>query len=414
MRLGTSLKLTELRRVIGGGGGPSEVVNVKVGSFTTPGSAGNQAITGLGFQPKGIIFFSAHVSTEDSVQVHDSLSLGFSDGSNDRVGYHFSRDNLSSSDCNREFRNDACGLGYALGTVSLLTKFSLVSLDADGFTINYSTSGSSAVEFYYIAYGGDVTVEVGSFDTPNTPGIQNVSTGIANADFLMLISGMGGTGNENALGATSLFHMGVATGPANEGHTSSRANDNQSPTVTEKFQATDSIYSLLNGSGGLIDEAQFNGFTGSGFDLNYITKDGTVRRIYYLTIKGGQWEVGNDTSRTSAGIKATTTSFQPKGLGILGHSAASSGSVTAISKHTFGVSDETNDRCSAGIDLDNVGTSDCARINQTDEVISAFTGTGSVAEEANVDSFNPTDFTLNYGVADATAREFIWWVCGDN
>ena len=407
-RLGLGLALTDIRNQVRGEG-----VSTAVGGFTLPGATGDFSVTGLGFEPKAIIFFSSCVGTEDTFQIHSCQHIGITDGTNDRCGYAASIDNVATADTYREFRNDACINFYSLASKTLNTRATLSSFDSDGFTLNFSTNISSTVEVYYIAYGGnDLTFEVGSFDTPTVTGVQNVSTGLDTADFLFLVGGAGGSSNENTLKDISLFSMGAASSATEQGATSTRSNDNVGSTESFRYQSQSKCYAQPSSTGTLLDEAEFDGFTSSGFDVDWTTKDGTSRRIYYLTAKGGQWEVGRNTTKNSTGTQAYTTSFEPKSLCIFSAQSEAAPPVNHI-LNSFGASDGTTNRGFVTFDENAQTTTDAGRLNSTTSCLNMTDFTPALLDEANVDSFNPTDFTLDFTTADASQRPFIWWVVGD-
>ena len=113
------------------------ILNVAVGTGTRNAS-GDQAITGLGFTPKVVIFFAR--ATGGTYQIQSS---GFDDGTNHRciyflgttvdVGKHDSFSILLYKDIGN----------VAYGVIS--------SLDADGFTITWTLSGTLTADFKYLA-----------------------------------------------------------------------------------------------------------------------------------------------------------------------------------------------------------------------------------------------------------------------
>jgi hypothetical protein len=283
-------------------------------------------------------------------------------------------------------------------------------MDSDGFTLTWSTNDATAKEIGYIAIGGtSITAEVGSFLTPTSTGSHSVSTGIANADFLMLMSGA--VSSQDSIANTLRYSIGVATGPSNEGNCAFNSSNGVTTTVTDRYQRTSAVFSQI--SSALQQEATFTNFTASGFDLNFGI--GTIaRHVFYLTIKGGQWEVGNGTTPTSTGTKAFTTSFQPKGMGHFSFNLTSSASINANNFFDFGATDGTNEFAMAVEDRDaRTSVSDANRIFMNTKAYANISNSSSTLEEADHDSFNATDFTLDFTKVNATAREFIWFVVGD-
>ncbi|MCD4760927.1 DUF2341 domain-containing protein, partial [bacterium] len=128
---------------------PGTDVKSAQGTFTTPASTGNNSITGVGFQPKAVMFFAVP-RTDENAGSHASQFVGFSDGIRHKSSSIKSEDGVN--DDGRAQQNYAIYLrnvdttNLAVATVS--------SFDSDGFTLNYTTTNSGYV-IHYVAFGGD-------------------------------------------------------------------------------------------------------------------------------------------------------------------------------------------------------------------------------------------------------------------
>jgi len=300
-----------------------------------------------------------------------------------------------------------------MGTQTVTIVANVDSFDADGFTLDYTTNTSVPLSYKFIAIGGDsVSAEVGTLTSSTSTGTQNVSTGIANANFTMMMATFLAAADYNTVKIHSILTLGMGIDNTEQGNIAVRSMDALGTSDTARYQQTDVVYTRVTTAGSILGEASFTGHTASGFDLNWSVGDSAAVPIEYLTIKGGQWEIGDDTTPTSATTKATTTSFQPKGIGIMGFGAVADAGVVASNVFTFGASDGTNTSGIANQDLDNVGTTDCSRYSSS-TTLNLRISASTVTEEATVDSFNATDFTLDYTTADATARQFLWFAMGN-
>ena len=113
-----------------------EDMQAKVGHFACPGSVGNFSVTGLGFKPKVIEFIG---SKNDGWQTWFFHSDGFADDSGNQsvslcVG-NFS--NLFRGDCALDkcvYLRNTAGAYQVVAT--------LVSMDPDGFTLNFTVTNS--------------------------------------------------------------------------------------------------------------------------------------------------------------------------------------------------------------------------------------------------------------------------------
>lgn len=113
------------------------ITNVFIGA-SSRAAAGDQSITGVGFVPKVVIFFSR--GTGGTNQVYSS---GFSDGSVHRCVF---------------FAGHTVDLGQS-ASYCIVTQLdagnaiqaSIKSLDADGFTLTWVLSGVVTSQFTYLA-----------------------------------------------------------------------------------------------------------------------------------------------------------------------------------------------------------------------------------------------------------------------
>ncbi len=401
----------------------ASVVEYKVGSFTkkTDGT-GTQEITGIGFTPKALILFSAQtVSTEDTIAVDLEQCIGFSDGTTEKCIWTGSEDGVGTSDADRigvsakilNIRNINSGTSGAL-----LAECDLDSFDADGFTLDWTTNNATAFHIKFIAIGGDniTGVDVGSFVGKTSTGTQNVPTSLNTADFVMLLAP--NLVSEDSLTTGNAITIGMATSGTDEGLTSVTSQNGVTTTDTSRYQRINNIItSRSTGNGAVADEASFDGFTSSGFDLDWTTASGTARTYYFITIKGGQWEVGNDTTKTTTGTQAYTTAFQPKGLFLFSMNNVPDTGVQSNAIMTIGASDGTDDVDISLVDVNGLSvTSDSARLSSSSDCYVAVNNTSSTLIEASLSTgggFNATDFTLNFTKTNAAARQFIWFVVGD-
>jgi hypothetical protein len=118
--------------------GPAQgFVSVKIGSFTVPGSTGHFSVTGLGFKPKIVKFFFLN-----TISVSDAVT-GI--GGADAAGNQFAAcTHVSAGNINDYSAVSNCLAYTPYNTDSPATLASFVSMDSDGFTINFSNVGGGA------------------------------------------------------------------------------------------------------------------------------------------------------------------------------------------------------------------------------------------------------------------------------
>jgi len=389
----------------------------KIGTFnksTNTGTPVNQAITGIGFTPKALILFSTQVTAEDSNSAGLGFCLGFSDGTDERSIWTGSKDNVGISDGNR-YASDSkiINLRSPSSGGALQAEADLKSFDADGFTLTWTTNNASAFIIKYIAIGGDdITADVFEFTQKTSTGSQSVSTSLNTADFVLLASI--GNNVKNSVITSMLATVGMASGPSNEGATCVFAADNAGTSVTNRFQRTNRVHLVGTNDSPQTTQAQaeFTNFTTTGFDLNYLNADASARYIFGLTIKGGTWEVGNDVTKASIGTQAYTTTVKPVGMFQFSTANIVNSLVATQTKLALGGSSGATESEGVSVtDEDAQGTTDSYRRSSSTYLMNLLNTTdGSVIDRASLDSFNATDFTLNFNDADAIQREFIWAV----
>jgi hypothetical protein len=391
----------------------------KVGRFTqtSGGTPQDQSINGVGFEPKGLWLFTVvEGGSIDTILNHNAGSIGWSDGTNNRAIAFRDENAVITSDTEKVIRNDTVirpwrftdGAGRGLATVK--------SFDADGFTLTWTQLGFG-YEIYYVAFGGDdlTAVEVGSFTGPASTGIQNVATGIDTADFLAIMCV--GTTVENTQLAHSQIMLGMASSPANQCVCSIVSRDNVNPGDTSRYQRTNEIIAVRSagGAGGSVfSEATLDAFTALGFDLDW-TDAGTGQTFIYFTAKGGKWEVGNGTFPLTVSTKSFATGFEPKGLFTMGFGNVAITSVVDDTVFHVGATDGTDN---VGISVssdDGVSPTVTQRYHsETKSIVTLDPASAATTDEADIDSFNASNFTMDFTKVSGIAKEFLWFVFGDN
>jgi hypothetical protein len=391
----------------------------KVGSLTSPTSTGNQAITGVGFQPKAIIFWGFYNPTADGSIANVTPFYGIVSDTTHRGAVNFaSTDNVSPlSQTVRGHANDK--VIYATGTAATIRLAAdLVSFDADGFTINWSTVQATGYIVNYMCLGGaDLTnAIVLQNTTKTTTGSQGYTGAGFKPDALITISAGHGTAPDNTQQNIPHPFMSFATATAQKALSLSYEDDGASHALPQTQQKTD-VLSLINGVGTQTLDATLTSLDTDGFTLNYGAADATARYFWTLCLKGGQYKVGVDTQNTSASTKATTgVGFVPTGLLLMSQGQAASTSIQNAGRQSFGGASATNARGAIALDNQYNATTTSASENldraNIIKVITAGHGTPTVVSAADLSSFDSDGFTLNWGTADATAREFIYMAFG--
>lgn len=381
----------------------------KVGSFTSAAGTGNQSVTGVGFQPKVVIFFGAGASAVDMTQV-----FGVAVSSSQRwVAAAYADDAASPMDANRLFLSDAC-LATVTAAAAIDRRADFVSMDADGFTVNWSVA--SAATIYYLALGGNnLQVKAGNIDIATSGASQSVSSigftptavifgnGIANTTEGGIASASMSVGA--AVSSSSRWASGVfdldATDPS--------ASRSGLVTSAAMIRASTDPFSLV------ADLTSLNSGGGGGFTLNVTTFPAATQRWGYLALGGVSVATGTTAQRTSNGTTTITgLSFQPVAELFVTDGKATHTDASVAGRLGIGAVDSAlNQAVHYGSTQTAVTPSNTSRyISATKALASSADGGVTANAEAAVSAQNSDGFTINWTTTDATARVYGWLAIG--
>lgn len=135
--------------------------NWHAGSFNTKTSTGSQSTT-VGFQPDGIILTTNSGPASTSVVSHALQTIGCGVSSLQQAMHFTGSRNQNDSYCysglDRTLILETYRIAFGLFVSS--DKANLVSLDLNGFTLNYSAAGSISKQVLYLAFGPKSTVHI--------------------------------------------------------------------------------------------------------------------------------------------------------------------------------------------------------------------------------------------------------------
>ncbi len=389
---------------------------VQVGSFVANTTTGNQSVTGVGFQPKVVIFFGNKLTADGNIP-DATMYLGAAVSStNRRVNYFESGDNLDVSNIGSGAQTTACIRMVDYASTVLLSA-DLVSMDSDGFTINIGTTSGSAYIVNYIALGGDISnAFLGSGTSPTTTGNKSY-TGVGfQPDCLLLWSERSKT-TETREGSNVGIGYGIGLArTATEQFTSAfRVEDALTTSSADRQRRTHAFYFAASTSGG-VEISELVSLDPDGFTLNWLYVAGSERWFYYLALRGGAYRVGTFNQPTSTGTQGITgIGFAPRGVMLLS-ALINSGSISAANmRGCIGAASGPTARGSIWF-----GDADAQAFTVSDQaldrarVLKFLTeGTPTLDAEADLASLDSDGFTLNWTTADANARQIEYLAFGD-
>lgn len=291
-------------------------LSVKKATLTAPAATGNQSYTGVGFQPKAIIFFWTG-QTAEGIAANARVGIGWATGNLDADASSWvAMDNLSSTDTARRQSATSCIRGASAITSEDPLSAALVSFNADGFTLNWAATVSGTI-IHYLALGGSdpTNAFADSFNSNTVTGNQAV-TGVGfQPDVVLLLA----TSQVAPVGADvhAKFSLGCMQSTTKRWALALTADDAISMTAAmdaETLQRTDSCFLSLN-SPALDSRADFVSMNADGFTINWIDAPATAIVIGYLALKGGQFDVGAVAACTTNNCNNdVTVGFTPTGL----------------------------------------------------------------------------------------------------
>ena len=393
--------------------------SIKSGTLNVPGATGDQAITGVGFQPKAVLFYYT-LQTSDGTAVDFQWGIGAMTATgtgNQWAVSANSADAAASSDNDSRTSNAAC-ITYINASASTVLAATCVSLDSDGFTINWSVV-TSGVDVHWVAFGGaDLTnAKAGTFNksiTTTVPVAQSV-TGVGfQPEAILFCTTRQAQDAGNTTGTR--FGLGAAISSSSRWTNSYFGTGGSATMNTGYYQRTSLCLSIL-GTNAVEAEADFTSMDADGFSVSWSTNDASARRIHYLAFNGGQYALGSFNQATSTGNQATTgVGFTPTGLFLTSVNQASATTVGDNLRHSIGFGVSSSDRRSIwGGDRDNVADAIADHDSDTTKIIKMMTeGTPTTDAAADLVTLDSDGFTLNWTTADATARQILYMAFGSD
>lgn len=397
--------------------------DVKVGSFTLNGTTGNQVITGLGFTPKLMIFW-AFVTIDTDLGSGPAKQILAGHGAASSPTDHFATFRAyvggSYSNSLAGFKSDRAFSLYDDETNLEKAGFTIVSFDADGFTIDVKAGYSFVIK--YMAIGGDGFVgKVGKFDVPaNTSSFNQSITGVGFQPKALMVM----TGPENTTDAlTDLSAQLIGFATKSSDHVCMVNNlytDGMSQAWT-RLNGSRRFIQLINQNGSPYTNADFGSMDADGFTLKWTGGASiTAWRIGYIALGGTiKYDLRVLAQRTTVGSQGVTgLPFSPSGMFMAGINhpyventsradvrwtlgAASSMGPSEISDSWY----EPNDNTSSSLPI---------AVHSTSKAYAVIgNSAGETTSEADLSSFNSDGYTLNWTKVNGAANEIIVLSMGD-
>lgn len=395
------------------------------GVFAKATATGAQSVTGVGFQPKAVVFWWTRQNTFGANNAGISTGYGFAANSTPSITQGAvaaaGRDNLATTDANfmQSTTYSIVILNFGAAATPMVARASVTAFGADGFTLDWQTNEAQGNQIHFLAIGGtDITnVKVGTFAGPAAVG-NSVVTGVGFAPDAVLLVGGNRTGTTwDAIIAEGVMTLGFMSSASSQVSIGWSARDNQTAASNaHAWSGAQAITGLRRT--GLDQQAALTSMDADGFTLNFTQTGGTTNYIY-LAIKGGYHKMGTFNKSTSAGAQSVTgVGFLPRGLMLLSESdnvaAATARTAAPASNLTIGSADGVNSG-STWMNYRPVINSDANTFTYNNNVMRMGVNTNGTVTDygiATFTSFDADGFTMNWSSSDATARNILYWAIG--
>lgn len=388
-------------------------LSAKVGQFTANTSNGNQAVTGIGFEPKAVFFWGGRPTSEDTGFAGMYMFVGSATLSSQRWTFAYADDDALNSSNSGRYGNASFCIGYlSAGNPTLNATADFVSMDADGFTINWTAAPTLAHLVNYLVVGGsDITNARAGTVSLASSGASQAFTGVGfQPDFLLVAHEL-----LSPLGTSSTAEMGIgfASSSSDQAAAVIISRDNVGAAATGKWQKSGRVALGMVSDTGADFEAALSSFDADGFTLAVSDLPAATRVLGYLAIRGGEWKAGIETQQTSATTKDTATAgIDPALVLFAGCNRAANTAIESVTASlSIGAGDGTTEKTSWGSSVDAADPMQTASYLVSNKALAHLTADSTVNAAADL-SFGTAEFTLNWTTADATAREFMYAAVG--
>jgi hypothetical protein len=394
-----------------------------VGSFAKSGSTGNQVVNhALGQQPKALILWTSG-KTNETASAGFSFGLGVTDGTTDVATAMEAANGVASSQSARRMALKAITLVNSAQTT--IAEADLASWNASSFTLSWTTNNSSAYVIHYLAIGGpQVSAKVVTWTAPGSPSNRPV-TGVGFRPEAVLHFNTGGAFTTAPPFFTGNAVFGIGVMDRGGGQWASMVGDTASanpPSTASRSQKTDSTIFTTTDAPALAvtKEATFVSMDTGGFTVNFTAQSSSANmtQLFSLALTGVRAKAGAFSKVTGAAPASqpiTTPGFRPGA--VLFYSYQGTAQTAAVSNpHSrigIGASDGTNEGSSAIAVADNVSPTNVDGVDKTSKVfMKVDNATMNIDAEADLQSLDPSGFTLNWTRNDAVATQICFLALG--
>ena len=388
-----------------------------VGSFVKSAASGNQVVPhALGHNPKAVILWTAG-KTNETLSAGFYYGIGVTDSTMSVSLAMSSRDALSTSSSSRRIANKAITLVQG-GNVTV-AEADFAASNGNSFTLNWALNDGQPYVIHYIAIGGpQVSAKIVNWQTPTAPGSKSVTGfGFQPEAVLHFYAGAAFIDPAPFSSGNAVLGMGAMDKTGAQWAIQASDANAQNPTVASRAQRNNAAIYMYTDTGttGVTKDAAFVSMSSSGFTLNFTTANANAGQVYSLALAGLRAGVGtfNKTTAAAPASQSVSSGFSPGAVLLASYQMGPQTAASSESHCSFGLgaSDGTTEAASAMFAGDAVATSVVEGQDKTSKVFIKM-NTPPLDAEADMASFGPSGFTLNWTTNDATASQICFLALG--
>lgn len=395
--------------------------------IVAPAATGNQVYT-IGFTPKVLIAFATH-QTAEGFAVQARGCFGAASGSalaNQRSAAWVMRTGVTTTGARCRVDD---GLLFLIDTAgNTFIQVRVVSLDANGYTLNWITT-TSGVLVYVLALGGADIENVGvlgwTADNPATvPATQNIAGFGFDPNFYMLYGALVTLLNTTTVNAK--FCLGAAKSATERWMFTMSARDGQTMTAlvdAMKHQRTDRVLAALLNNSTLAGEADHSAFITDGVQINWLDALGSAGNLFgILGIRfaaGVSFDVGAFSQATGTAPytqDVTAPGHLPVALLLSSFCAAATTAIIVDAEEMIGVAiDPVEDEGVIWTEaVDAVLPTDTNMASLSTKAIKTANSPATTLDEGDISAMLSNGFRVNWSAAStAILEEFCYVTFGE-
>lgn len=302
--------LGNLLLIPGLGAAPLDI-RARVGVSSSPTSTGNQAITGVGFQPKAVLPFGALCATS-GVHSGGLLGLGAATSTSSEAAISASSQNGQTNTNTARRHTASASVSLLASTGVLFNEADIAAIGASGFTLNWSTVDPVSYLLNHICLGGaDLEVSLTQHQLNGTNASQVLPHGLGGPPTGLLMFHAG----NNALppNTASVLSYGVGAW-AGGSQWASRAYSNNGVTTTETRRELRNDCWYTGGTTTTTRTSAVSSVDATNVNVTYPVTSSTYQSyIWMLAIRGAKCQTGTfDCNGSTSPLTIPCSGITPK------------------------------------------------------------------------------------------------------